>query len=96
MHNITQYDTGSFIINVPDIALITKFKEITIMSKKTTFLRKKVYAWDNMNNNNKLIKKFCERKYEINDAVLKSIKEINSAVDFFIFPEGSGRFFFSG
>ena len=46
---ITQGETGLLIIKVPEIAFITKFVEIIIISRKTIFLIRKVQMFDRTN-----------------------------------------------
>ena len=48
-HNINKYDTCMFKRKIPDTVLITKFKEIIIISKKATSLKKRLYNWDDKN-----------------------------------------------
>lgn len=50
-HNINQGDNFIFKRKMPEIVLIIKFVEIIIISKNAISLRKKLYNWEDTNNN---------------------------------------------
>ena len=83
-------------MNVPEIALITKFVEINIISKNAVFLIKKVYICDSKNKRDIINRNILDKLYAIKRDMLRSMNEIRIAVEGFIFPEARGLFFFSG
>ena len=96
VHNINQGESCIFKRKIPEIVLIIKLVEIIIISKKATSLRKKLYNWEDTNNNRTKKENSGEREKLNANETANNKRHTNPAMPFEILPEARGLLHFSG